>query len=293
MDRDQKILIVVFLLLLGVTVGVFAFFGGGGPIYEGGGAFRARPGTEREQTLPMVSEHAYEQPQEDADWEPREREFRASTEVREEAPAPPPDPPSLSEQILAQSLSILTPEQAAEQLRDTLSDSREDEQRAETHAALAKLQLSEDLGEASEAIENYEAAIEHAESLSQREALALQGARLLWEAGEPEAAEELIESVRNNGSESLEGVRLRILEGRIKADAGQADEAEAAYRTALRALEERGRPMDEAAESTYRQACLQLSRLLEADGREDDATAIVEALREQQPAADAGLADSE
>ncbi len=281
MDRDQKILVVVFLLLLGVTVGVFAFFGGGGPIYEGGGAFRARPGTEREQTLPMVSEHAYEHPQEVA-----EREFRASGDVG----APRPNPPSLSEQILARSLSVLTPEQAAGQLRDTLSDPLDGEQRAEAHAALAKLQLSEDLGEASEAIAHYEAAIEQAESSSQREALALQGARLLWEAGEPEAAEALIEAARDNGSESLEGAQLRILEGRIRADAGQVDEAEAAYRAALEALEERGLPMDEAAESSYRQACLQLSRLLEADGREDDAAAIVEALREQRSAAQAGIA---
>lgn len=293
MDRDQKILIIVFLLLLGVTVGVFVFFGGGGPVYEGGGAFRARPGTEREETLPMVSEHAYEQPQEDADSEPREPESPASAEVPEGAPAPPPAPPSLSEQILARSLSVLTPEQAAEQLRDSLSDPLEDGQRAEAHAALANLQLSDELGEANEAIQNYEAAIEHAESSSQREALALQGARLLWEAGEPEAAEELIESARDNGPESLEGVQLHILEGRIKADAGQADEAEAVYRAALRALEERGRPMDQAAESTYRQACLQLSRLLEAQGREDDAAAIGEALREQQPTAGVGLVDSE
>ncbi|MFP4190997.1 MAG: hypothetical protein ACLFU6_02885 [Candidatus Hydrogenedentota bacterium] len=293
MDRDQKILIVVFLLLLAVTVGVFVFFGGGGPVYEGGGAFRARPGTEREETLPMVSEQAYEQPEEDADSEPGERESRASAEVREETPTPPPAPPSLSEQILAQSLSVLTPEQAAGELRDSLSDPLGDEQRAEVHAALAKLQLTEEVGAASEALENYGAAIEHAEFPSQREALALQGARLLWEAGEPAAADELIQSARDNGPESLEGIQLRILEGRIKTDAGQADEAEAAYRAALEALEEPGRPMGQAAESTYRQACLQLSRLLETQGREDDAAAIAEALRERQPTARVGLAESE
>ena len=293
MDRDQKILIVVFMLLLLVTVGVFVFFGGGGPMYEGGGAFRARPGTEREQTLPMVSEHAYEDPQEDAERTPSERDSRSSIQIRQDTPAAPSEPPSLSEQILARSLSILTPEQAAQELRDGLSEPHEGEQSAEAHAALAKLQLTEDLGAASEAIENFEAAIAHAETASQREALALQGARLLWEAGEPQAAGELIELVRDNGFESLEGVQLHVLEGRMKSEAGQADEAEAALRAALGALEERGLPLEADAESTYRQACLQLSRLLEAQGRGDDAAAIAEALREQRPAANVGLAGSD
>ncbi len=277
MGRDEiavvGILGIVFLLALAVVLYV-------GDADYGDATFRARPGTERERSLPFTSERDLTSRQDPEDVLPRRLEVREAdrlqeqtVEIREHEPLEP------SEQVIARALSIVEPGAAERMVEEILRVMRADPGNPELYNTLGYLQLQLGPEQLEAAMTAFTDAMEAADGVRQTHRAALEGARKLTNAGQYEKALALAEeALTDEAPLHAERLQLHLLKARVYKELDDADAVESAYRGALDAADAHEGRLDPELEKVYRQACLHLSRWYREHGRGDEAEAVMDSM---------------
>lgn len=245
--------------------------------------FRARPGSMRDQVVPMLSET-----QEklgltdvsgapvtlDSDSGPQNLTIHLSTSVIAEA--------------AQAALNAPTPEAGIERLNQDLANDAPRDQISDIQTALSALHLRKDPPDLEAAADAAMAALDSARTPEQRLRSAVAEASVLQAMGRIDDARSTVDAaLRANPQPSEDRLRLLLLDAAMAQDAGD----EAAAERSLRALIDEAAPLMDGAPASldhaYRLAALKLARLYRSQGRTAESAALVDTMEALRAPADA------
>ncbi len=276
----------VVLGIIGAFISVMtlvAYLTGGGAQIATEQRFKAKPGTTRDNAVALSSRKRKRTQNKKSTEESQAARKGKPVRVRSLSETPEEAPLTEHQRDIREAMNSLSPEDGLDKLQGMLDGRRGAEEESEIYAAMAALYQQLDPPRSTNAREAFERAMASARSTALRRDIALREASFLIGQGETAAAQQRITGIlEEGGAPTPVQVKLEVLSGQLDEQAERKTEAEKAYRSAIEHTLEMAKdaPLDDEGTDALRLACLRLSQLYQATGREKEAADIAARLKQ-------------